>query len=82
MIYKKGAFYKYEGSANKFESYAEALKASGLKAGGSTSEEELWNAVDKLQEPSDFEPPKVEGGDLSPLEQMWKSAEKISSPTE
>jgi len=66
MIYKKGDFYKYEGSANKFESYAEALKASGIKG----------NAVEQE------EPPKVEEDDLSPLEQMWKSAEKISSPTE
>jgi hypothetical protein len=62
MIYQKGDFYKYEGSAQKFKSYAEALKASGI-----TVEQE--------------EPPKVED-DLSPLEQMWKSAEKISSPTE
>jgi len=75
MIYQKGDFYKYEGSANKFESYAEALKASKI-----ISEEELLNAVDKLEEPS--EPPKVEEDDLTPLEQMWKSAEKISSQTE
>ena len=71
MIYQKGDFYKYEGSSQKFKSYAEALKASGLSS-------EVASEV-ASEEPSTTEEPEAE---LTPLEQMWKSAEKISSQTE
>jgi len=67
MIYQKGDFYKYEGSSQKFKSYAEALKASGLSSEVAS------------EEPYTTEEPEAE---LTPLEQMWKSAEKISSQTE